>query len=78
MRAPGWALVASQALNAFSKQSGERIAYGYLGRLSTLPIAWACRAHDGFFDSPVTMYWPPAACALAIRTESRLVCTLEA
>jgi hypothetical protein len=56
MREP--VVMASDASDAFSAFIGERIGRGYIGLAAITPIAWECRAHDGFLDSKIKLVWP--------------------
>lgn len=52
------AIMASDASDAYSAFIGERIGRGYIGLAAVTPIAWECRAHDGFLDSKIKLVWP--------------------
>jgi hypothetical protein len=50
--------VSSEHLDFVSAWVGEKFALAYSYGIFTTPIAWECPAHDGFFDSDISMHWP--------------------
>jgi hypothetical protein len=53
-----FAVMTSDASDAFSTFVGERVGRGFQGIIALTPIAWECRKHDGFFESKVKLVWP--------------------
>jgi hypothetical protein len=52
------AVMTSDASEFVSKLLENRIGRGFTGIIALTPIAWECRAHDGFFDSKILLVWP--------------------